>query len=63
MKALQFVGSIAIDSVSLLPFPGPQATAAEPTIQVTSPTADSQIGQFIVVLASKRIIGNVIELL
>jgi hypothetical protein len=49
MKALQFVASIAIASVSLLPFTGLKATAAEtstpqPTIQVTPPIADSQIG-------------------
>jgi hypothetical protein len=51
MKALQFVASLAIASVSLIPFTGLQATAAEatpanaqPTIQVTPPTADQQIG-------------------
>jgi hypothetical protein len=50
MKALQFIASIAITSVSLTP--GLQATAAEntsvndapPNIQVTPPVADPQIG-------------------
>jgi hypothetical protein len=52
MKALQFAASLAIASVSLAPFTGLQATATEttpakrsqPTIQVTEPTADPQIG-------------------
>jgi hypothetical protein len=50
MKALQFVASIAIASVSLISSSGLQATAAEPTntsqptIQVTPPTTDLQIG-------------------
>jgi hypothetical protein len=52
MKVLQFVASLAIASVSLTPFSCLQATATEttpakrsqPTIQVTAPTADPQVG-------------------
>jgi hypothetical protein len=40
MKALQLVASVAIASVSLLPFAGLRATAAE----TTAPAADRQIG-------------------
>jgi hypothetical protein len=50
MKALQFVASLAIASVSLIPFTGLQAAettpvnSSLPAVPAASPTADQQVG-------------------